>query len=77
MAPEIDLNFLARQFERVLTEIGSLRDEVRVQGASIMRLDALILRSDGIQTTMLEELRAIRDQVSRMNDRIRKVEDVR
>jgi hypothetical protein len=77
MAPEVDLNFLVRQFERVLTEIGSLRDEVRVHGASIMRLDAPILRSDGIQTTMLEELRAIRDQVSRMNDRIRKVEDVR
>lgn len=32
---DIDLNFIARQLERVLTEIGGLRDEIRVQGAAI------------------------------------------
>jgi hypothetical protein len=65
---DIDLNFIARQLDRVMTDIATLRDEVRVQNAITMRLD-------GGQSAMLAELRAIRDQIVRMNDRIRKLED--
>jgi hypothetical protein len=65
---DIDLNFIARQLDRVMTDIATLRDEIRVQGAITMRLD-------GGQSAMLAELRAIRDQIVRMNDRIRKLED--
>ena len=49
MPEQPDLNFLARQIERVLTEIGSLRDDNRVLTAMVMRLDAN-------QAAMLEEL---------------------
>jgi predicted regulator of Ras-like GTPase activity (Roadblock/LC7/MglB family) len=72
---EPDFNFLARQNERILTEIGSLRDEQRVQGAMIMRLDTMVVRSESTQIALLEEMRAVHAQVSRMNDRIRKLED--
>jgi hypothetical protein len=69
---EPDLPFLARQIERVLTELGSLRDEVRVQGAMLLRLDSAVMPA---QAAILEELRAIPAQITRMNDRIRKLED--
>jgi hypothetical protein len=72
---EPDLNFLARQNERILTEIASLRDEQRVQGAMIIRLDTMVVRLESTQIALLEEMRAIHVQVSRMNDRIRKLED--
>jgi hypothetical protein len=60
--------FLARQIERVLDEIGSLRDEMHVQGAMIRRMDSTL----GL---LIEEFRATHAQIARMNDRIRKLED--
>ena len=59
---------VVEQLERLTAEVAGLRDELRVQGAMIRRLDVG-------QTAVLEEMRAIRDQVARMNDRIRKFED--
>jgi len=69
MAEQPDLNFIARQIEGVLTEIGSLRDDNRVLTASVMRLDTN-------QAAMLEELRAVHVQIARMNERIRHLEDL-
>jgi len=69
MAEQPDLNFIARQIEAVLTEIGSLRDDNRVLTASVMRLDTN-------QAAMLEELRAVHVQIARMNERIRHLEDL-
>jgi len=68
MPDAIDLNFLARQLDRLITDVSSFRDELRVQGAMLRRLDAG-------QTAVLEEMGAIRDQITRMNDRIRRLED--
>jgi hypothetical protein len=65
---EPDLSFIARQIERTLTEIGSLRDDMGV-------LTAIVLRLDGSHTALLQEIRALHSQISRMNDRIRKVEE--
>ena len=62
-----DLSFLARQNERILTELASLRDDMTV-------LTAIVLRLDGSQTNLLQEIRAMHSQISRMNDRIRKLE---
>ena len=69
MVPEINLEFLARQMERVLTEVGSLPDDMSVLTALALRLDATM---SGVQ----QELRATHTQIQRMNDRIRKLEDV-
>lgn len=65
---DINLDFLARQMERVLTEIGSLRDDMSV-------LTALSLRLDATMTGVQQELRATHKQIQRMNDRVRKLED--
>jgi hypothetical protein len=54
---EPDLGFVVRQLERLTAEVAGMRDEMRVQGAMIKRLDVG-------QTAVLEEIRAIRDQVA-------------
>lgn len=66
--PEINLEFLARQMDRVITEVGSLRDDMSVLTALALRLDATMI---GVQ----QELRATHSQIQRMNDRVRKLED--
>jgi hypothetical protein len=72
-----DLNFLSRQMDRLLTEFGSMRDELRVQGAITMRLDAAVVLLESYFTTLLEEMPATHMQINRVNDRIRKLEDER
>jgi hypothetical protein len=62
-----DLSFLARQIERILTEIASLRDDMGV-------LTAMVMRLDGSQAALLQEVRATHVQIARMNDRVRKLE---
>jgi phage-related minor tail protein len=66
--PEVDLNFISRQLDRLITEVASLRDEVHVQGAMLMRLDSTV-------AAVLVEQRAMREQVMRMAVRISKLED--
>ena len=64
----VDLEFLSEQNDRLLGEVASFRDDMRVLTAIVMRLD----------TTMgqvMEELRATHAQVARMGDRVRKLED--
>ena len=65
-----DLNFLARQNERILTEVASLRDDMP-------GLTAMVLRLDGSHVALLQETRATHAQITRMNDRIRKLETER
>lgn len=62
-----DLNFLARQNERILTEIASVRDDITV-------LTAIVMRLDGSHAALLQETRATHTQIARMNDRVRKLE---
>lgn len=57
LAHQMGLEFLAHQMERVLTEIGSLRDDMSV-------LTALALRLDATMTGMQQELRATHTQFS-------------
>lgn len=63
----VDLNFLALQMQRLTTEVASMRDDIQV-------LTAIVLRLDGGQTAILQELRATHTQIQRMNDRVRKLE---
>jgi len=62
-----DLNFLARKIEPVLTEVSSLRDDMAV-------LTAMVMRLDGSHSALLQETRATHAQIARMNDRVRKLE---
>ena len=67
---DADINFLARQSERIMSEIASLRDDAAV-------LTSIVLRLNGSMTAVLQEMRATHTQIARMNDRIRKLEDYR
>lgn len=72
---DIDLNFIARQVERVLTEQAAMRDDMRVLTAIVLRVDNTVARHQAMFGEILDELRAMHVQITRMNDRIRKLED--
>ncbi|HEY7299132.1 MAG TPA: hypothetical protein VH684_14600 [Xanthobacteraceae bacterium] len=55
---EPDLNFIAKQNERLITDMASLRDDMRVLTAIVMRLDS----SMGALT---QEMRATHAQMAR------------
>ena len=63
----VDLNFVARQLQRVMVDIASMRDDMQV-------LTSIVLRQDGTLTALLNETRATHTQIQRMNDRVRKLE---
>jgi hypothetical protein len=62
-----DLNFVVRKIDHLITEVASLRDDMGV-------LTAMVLRLDGSHTALLQEMRATHTQFARMNDRVRKLE---
>lgn len=64
---DADLNFLARQMERLIQDVGSLRDDMRV-------LTPIVMRLDNSQGATLQELRETHSQIARMNDRIHNLE---
>ncbi len=56
MADEpVTLEFLARQQQRILDEMGSMRDDMQV-------LTAMVMRLDGTAGLVLTELRAMHSQ---------------
>ena len=59
----VDLN-LARQLQRVTTDVTSLRDDMQV-------LTSIVLRQDGTLAALLQETGATHTQIQRMNERIR------
>jgi hypothetical protein len=64
---DVDLNFLAQQAERIITEVGFLRDENRV-------LTAICMRLESAQPAMVQELRALQSLIGRLDERFRKSE---
>jgi len=67
MADEpITLEFLARQQQRVLDELSTMRDDMQV-------LTAMVMRLDGTVGLVLTELRA--SQHNRLANRVRRVEE--
>jgi hypothetical protein len=63
----VTLEFLARQQDRMLAELASLRDDVNV-------LTAIVQRLDNSHTRLLAEIRATHSQVSRQGERLRRLE---
>lgn len=68
--PAIDLAYIGRALQRLTTEVASLRDDMQV-------LTAIVLRLDNSQGRMLEELRAMHSPYSRLNNRVRQLEEQR
>jgi hypothetical protein len=65
--PVIDLALIAQPLQRLIGEVASLRDDMRVMSAIVERLD-------NSQTGMLEEIRAMPRQQSRFGERLRQLE---
>jgi hypothetical protein len=63
-----DLTLLARQQRQIITELGSVRDDLSV-------LTAIVLRQDATLTALLTEVRAMHSQHSRLANRVRQLEE--
>jgi hypothetical protein len=75
MAENVTLEFLGAQMERTFAEqaktredIGSLREDIRV-------LTAIVLRHDASLSAIIEQLHGMTAQFNRFNDRLRRLED--
>jgi hypothetical protein len=68
--PAIDLAYIGRALQRLTTEVASLRDDMHV-------LTAIVQRLDNSQGRMLEEVRTMHSQYSRLNNRARQLEEQR
>ena len=62
-----DLSLLARQQRQILTELGSVRDDLAV-------LTAIAMRQDATLSGLLNEVRAMHSQHSRLANRVRDLE---
>jgi hypothetical protein len=62
-----DLSLLARQQRQLLSEMGSIRDDLAV-------LTAVAMRQDGTLSALLAEVRAMHSQHSRLDNRVRQIE---
>jgi hypothetical protein len=65
--PTIDLGYIGQELQRLTTEVAGLRDDMHV-------LTAIVQRLDNSQGRMLEELRGMHRQYSRLNVRARQLE---
>jgi hypothetical protein len=68
---EPDLSFLARQNERLISDVSSLRDDMRVLTAIVMRLDNTRERHEALLTDMVREIQAMNARAARTDDRLR------
>jgi hypothetical protein len=67
MAETVTLEFLARQLERVLSEQTSIREDLRV-------LTAIVMRHDASLSAIIEQLRGMTAQFQRFDARLRRLE---
>jgi len=76
MADEpITLEFLARQQQRILDEMSSMRDEMGSFRDDMQVLTAMVMRLDGTVGLVLRELRAMHGQHQRLANRVRRLEE--
>jgi hypothetical protein len=74
MAETITLEFLASQQRRMLDEMTSVRDDIKVLTAIALRHENTLLRLDETLTGILQQTRAMA-QHSRIVDRVRAIDD--
>ena len=63
----VDLNFIARHLQRLVSDVASLRDDMNV-------LTSIVLRQDNTLTGLLNETRATYTQIQRLAERLRRLE---
>lgn len=75
MAETITLEFLASQQRRMLDEMASMRDDIKVLTAIALRRENTLLRLDETLNGILQQTRAMVAQHSRIVDRVRAIDD--
>jgi hypothetical protein len=75
MAETITLEFLADQNRRILSEIGLMRDDIKVLTAIALQHETTLLRSDKTLIGMLEQMRTVVVQHSHIVDRVSQFEE--
>jgi hypothetical protein len=68
--PTVDLAYIGRALQRLTSDMATLRDEMRVQ-------TAILLRHDATLNTVVEQIRAMVAQNQRTIDRVRQLEEER
>ncbi|HTT78811.1 MAG TPA: hypothetical protein VMF86_03945 [Stellaceae bacterium] len=71
----VTLEFLARQQQRILEELGVVRDEMGSFRDDMQVLTAMVMRLDGTVRLVLTELRAMHGQHQRLANRVRRLEE--
>ena len=66
--PGADLSLIARQQRQLLSDMATLREDVSV-------LTAIVLRQDATLTALLNEVRATHSQHARLANRVRQLEE--
>jgi hypothetical protein len=66
--PDVTLDFVTRQLDRVLDRIGAVEDQITV-------LTGIAIRLDGAVQGLSVEMRGLAQSVSRIEHRLRKVEE--
>jgi|GEM_PF-1223641 hypothetical protein len=78
MADElVTLEFLAPQQQRLLEELSLIRDEMGTIRDDMQVLTAMVMRLDGTVGLVLTELRAMHSQHARLANRVRRLEEER
>jgi hypothetical protein len=65
---KVDLEFLARQIERVITDLATLKDDAMVVMARLDRIDATV-------QSLVVEVRAMHSRHERLARRVERVEE--
>jgi len=66
--PNADLGLIARQQRQLLDQMNTMRDDMTV-------LTAIVMRLDGTVAGLVQEIRAIHSQHNRLANRVRVLED--
>ena len=75
MPETITLEFLAGQQRRMLDEMGSMRDDIKVLTAIGLRHETMLQRLDETLNGVLGQMRARVAQNARVVDRLRAIDD--
>lgn len=75
MPEVVTLEFLAAQQRRMLDEMASMRDDIKVLTAIALRHETTLLRLDETMNGMLQQMRAMVAQHSRIVDRVRSIDE--
>jgi hypothetical protein len=68
-------SYIGGTLQRLTTEVASLRDDMRVLTAIVLRHQTTPIRLDETMNGILEQMRAMVAQNARIVDRLRAVED--